>query len=392
MPLVARWNSISSKWDSLFRDHEIFVRTGGDVRFLRLSALLQRRVASIAVAVIALWLVATVALLAWQGYSSWQNRDVAARAVAVERAEARVAAENERIEDTAARLSQRQDYFEAVFEGYFGEDDAAKAAAEAARAAAAENPAAPGGPVIDAAAKTDRLSQLRAIETRQQRLVATLTDAVAARSARAEAALRTVGIRAGATGGQGGPLIAAQRLSVPTPRDPAFQRLAAALDRMEMLEGFVVALPSNLPAEQMSLSSGFGYRRDPFTGGGAMHAGLDFTGAHGSTIRAAAAGTVAFVGTKAGYGNVIEVDHGHGMMTRYAHLSGFAARVGQRVASGETIARMGSTGRSTGTHLHFEVRVNGTAVNPRRFLEANPDVLEAKADADTRLRTRVAAR
>ena len=94
---------------------------------------------------------------------------------------------------------------------------------------------------------------------------------------------------------------------------------------------------------------------------------------------------------KSGYGNVVEVDHGHGLLTRYAHLAGFAARVGDRVDSGDTIARMGSTGRSTGTHLHFEVRVNGAAVNPRRFLEANPHVLEVKADARERVSGRGAS-
>lgn len=387
--MASGWRSLPAKWDSLFRDHEIYVRTGGEVRFLRIGASIQRRVATLVLAVVALWLAVTLGLLGWQAYSAWHNRDVAERAIAVEAAEARVAAESEKIEDIAARLDQRQRYFQAVFDGYFGDDPAAAAAAAAAATGATGEPAAaPVTAPAPAAADGDRISQLRAIEARQNQLAMALTRAVAARSARAEQALSTLGIRPRSTDAQGGPFIPAERLPVPTPRDPAFLRLSAALERMESLEQLLVAVPSTLPAAGMELSSGFGFRRDPFTGAGAMHAGLDFKGAHGSPIRAAAAGRVSFAGVKSGYGYVIEVDHGHGIMTRYAHLSGFTARVGDSVAPGQQIGRMGSTGRSTGTHLHFEVRVGGTAVNPRRFLEANPHVLEVKADA----RERVGAR
>jgi murein DD-endopeptidase MepM/ murein hydrolase activator NlpD len=166
---------------------------------------------------------------------------------------------------------------------------------------------------------------------------------------------------------------------------PSFAALEGALFRMEVLERTLVALPSGNPANVLMMSSGFGYRSDPFTGGGAMHAGLDFRGPIGTPILAAAPGKIVFVGQKSGYGNVVEVDHGQGILTRYAHLSGFTATVGKQVAAGEQIAKMGSTGRSTGSHLHFEVRLNGVAVNPRRFLEAKADVLEVKADARQRV-------
>ena len=387
MPSQNRWSSLSGTWNGLFRDHEIYVRTGGDVRFITLSAKVQRRAANIAVGVASAWLLATAGLIGYQAWSSWHNQDVAVRAVAVEQAEAKVAAERQSVEGIAAQLDARADYLEATMTTHFpgttrpDPDAAATAQTEAGRQPAAATPA------------IDQISRLNAIGARQQHLVVALTDAVARRSARAEAALRTVGIRApSGSGAQGGPFIPSSRREMPVPRDAATRRLAATIDRMEMLEALVIALPSNLPADHMELSSGFGYRRDPFNGRGAMHAGLDFKGAHGSAIRAAAAGRIAFAGRKAGYGNVVEIDHGHGIMTRYAHLSGFDARVDQTVVPGQHIARMGSTGRSTGTHLHFEVRVGGTAVNPRRFLEANPDVLEVQADAGERVRTRVAAR
>jgi murein DD-endopeptidase MepM/ murein hydrolase activator NlpD len=115
-----------------------------------------------------------------------------------------------------------------------------------------------------------------------------------------------------------------------------------------------------------------------------MHTGLDIRGAFGQPIYAAAAGRVVRVGPWSGYGNVVVIDHGHGIETRYGHLSGFNTRPGAVVKAGEQIARMGSTGRSTGNHLHFEVRINGRAVNPRPYLEASADVLEIKAGAGRR--------
>lgn len=377
MSLSQRRASLSNLWKAVFRDHEIFIRTGGEVRFIRLSATLQRRVAALVLGALGLWLAFTIGMILWQASATYQQRDVAARAVAVERAEARVATEAERIAAQVRSLGARQDYIEGVVAADFNN--------------AAPAPATPSEPSATPA-PADRISALRAIGERQNRLVAAMTVAIEARSQRAEAALSAVGIRAGSTEGQGGPFIPMARRELAAPRDPAFQRLAQAVARMELVEQLVLSLPSTLPAEGMNLSSGFGYRRDPFNGSGAMHAGLDFKGAHASPIRAAAAGRIAFVGRQSGYGNTIEIDHGHGIMTRYAHMSGFVARVGQLVTPGTLIGLMGSTGRSTGTHLHFEVRVGGSAVNPRRFLEANPDVLEVQASVSQRVHSRGSAR
>jgi murein DD-endopeptidase MepM/ murein hydrolase activator NlpD len=132
------------------------------------------------------------------------------------------------------------------------------------------------------------------------------------------------------------------------------------------------------------MSSPFGLRRDPFTRGRAMHTGIDFRGTRGQGILATGPGRVSFAGWKGGYGRVIEVDHGAGVVTRYAHLSGIDVTVGQEVDRGDRIGRMGSTGRSTSTHLHYEVRINGRAVNPRPLLEADRDVLEIQSVAERR--------
>lgn len=112
---------------------------------------------------------------------------------------------------------------------------------------------------------------------------------------------------------------------------------------------------------------GFGIRKDPFTGEQRMHQGKDIGGKMGQAIRAAMPGKVVFTGTRGGYGQLVIVDHGNGMQTRYGHCSGFVARPGDVVNAGDPIAKVGSTGRSTAPHLHFEVRVNGAAVDPEAW-------------------------
>jgi len=128
------------------------------------------------------------------------------------------------------------------------------------------------------------------------------------------------------------------------------------------------SIPSGRPSAGY-ITSGFGTRADPFSGGRAHHLGIDFDANTGDPVRAAADGVVSFVGVKSGYGNVVEIDHGNGYSTLYGHNSRLVAKVGDLVRVGQQIAKAGSTGRSTGPHVHFEVHVNGRPVNPRPFLE-----------------------
>ena len=128
------------------------------------------------------------------------------------------------------------------------------------------------------------------------------------------------------------------------------------------------ATPSRAPVARSYITSGFGGRADPFGGGSQNHKGIDFDANTGDKVMAVADGVVSFAGVRSGYGNVIEVDHGNGYVTRYAHNSRLVARVGDLVRSGQQIAKAGSTGRSTGAHVHFEVWENGHVVNPRKFL------------------------
>jgi murein DD-endopeptidase MepM/ murein hydrolase activator NlpD len=121
---------------------------------------------------------------------------------------------------------------------------------------------------------------------------------------------------------------------------------------------------------ELEATSGFGVRSDPFLRDPAMHTGLDFRADIGEPARATAAGTVTIAGRNGGYGNMVEVDHGNGFATRYAHLSAIDVEVGQTVRIGQIVGKTGSTGRSTGPHLHYETRVDGEAVDPQKFLRA----------------------
>lgn len=129
----------------------------------------------------------------------------------------------------------------------------------------------------------------------------------------------------------------------------------------------VVAL-DNSPVHAGYITSRFGYRVDPITGGSAFHAGIDFAGAEGSDVYAVADGMVTWAGPRSGYGNLVEINHGNGLVTRYAHARAVAVRVGDVVTRDQLVAYMGSTGRSTGTHLHYEVLRNGRQVDPASLL------------------------
>ena len=137
-----------------------------------------------------------------------------------------------------------------------------------------------------------------------------------------------------------------------------------------------VLLPTTLPIQGAGIGSGFGVRSDPIAGVNAMHEGVDFSAEVGTPVVSAAGGVVVEGSMHPQYGNLIEIDHGNGFSTRYAHLSKINVRVGQLVKRGQLIAATGNTGRSTGPHLHFEVRFQGVAQNPARFLQMGGQLAE----------------
>ena len=170
----------------------------------------------------------------------------------------------------------------------------------------------------------------------------------------------------------GGPLVP---LTGKEPVEPAFEtrayRIQASAMQMERLKEALGSLPVRRPVPgDADLTSGFGARIDPFLKTWAMHTGLDFRADTGDPVRSTASGTVIEASYNGGYGNMVEVDHGNGLSTRYAHLSRIDVANGAKVMAGQVIGRAGSTGRSTGPHVHYEVRVDGDAVDPAKFLRA----------------------
>lgn len=156
-----------------------------------------------------------------------------------------------------------------------------------------------------------------------------------------------------------------------TPADPRFRAMFQSWKKLETAQQGTVAVPSLRPVDSTTFTSGFGVRSDPFRGTATMHAGVDMPGVIGTAIYATADGFVGRAGWSGGYGNLIELDHGKGIQTRYGHLSSLLVAPGTRVTRGQLIGRMGSTGRSTGSHLHYEVRFDGHAINPMPFLQGS---------------------
>ena len=184
-------------------------------------------------------------------------------------------------------------------------------------------------------------------------------------------------IKPGSAGGKGGPFVPAERPSLDQLKgwvaslDEQADQTTDLYTMMEsrLLERRLVSLtiPNSRPVEG-PVGSGFGFRADPFSGRAALHTGLDFPADHGTPIQAAAGGVVLFTEYHPAYGNVVEVDHGRGLVTRYAHASKVLVRAGDIVKRGQQVALVGTSGRSTGPHLHFEVLLEGVPQNPAKFL------------------------
>jgi murein DD-endopeptidase MepM/ murein hydrolase activator NlpD len=211
------------------------------------------------------------------------------------------------------------------------------------------------------------------VETRQVAALATLEESYDGRARRIRAMLADLGLErtAPAESNVGGPFVPVRLASVASTFERQVHRVRLARAQSERLTRMLVSIPIRKPvAGDVDFSSTFGVRIDPFIGRPAMHTGLDFRGPTGEPIRVTANGTVTSAGWSGGYGRMIEVDHGNGLSTRYGHLSEILVHQGQSVKIGQVIGRLGSTGRSTGPHLHYETRVGGEAIDPQKFLRA----------------------
>ena len=363
-----------------FRSKDLFFHDGAAMRRVHVSAKTQVVGASAGIAAIGLSLFAAVQIGAGtpavaSAITSAVGNDakVIAMSAKVAAMQAEMAGIRKAASDHAARLDQRQAFLDAVLTGK---------GAPAAMPASAVQPAA-----FDSVT-----APLASAEGHQNRVAGHAIAATEARYRQTAQVLGRLGLDAGrfhqVTGAMGGPYeplpvagsVSANSLT-PTRADPAFRMLFQSWKRLEQLQQGLVAIPSQRPVNSMTFTSGFGVRSDPFRGSAAMHAGVDMPGPMGTPIYATADGIVGRAGWSGGYGNLVELEHGKGIQTRYGHLSQILVSPGMRVARGQLIAKMGSTGRSTGSHLHYEVRLDGNAVNPMPFLQSGNYLIAMQSHA-----------
>ena len=220
-------------------------------------------------------------------------------------------------------------------------------------------------------------TSLDKVEGRQMAALSAVEEGMESRLRRMRGVFTDLGLdmaqleAAAPRGGMGGPFV-----PVKLPPDAgAFERQLSRINitrsQVERLNRTLALVPYRKPViGEVEFTSGFGVRSDPFLGRPAMHTGLDFRAASGDPVRATANGKVVSSGWAGGYGRMVEIDHGNGLSTRYGHLSEIGVRVGEQIKIGQVIGAVGSTGRSTGPHLHYETRIDGDAVDPQKFLRA----------------------
>mgnify|MGYP001765192593 CR=1 FL=1 len=218
---------------------------------------------------------------------------------------------------------------------------------------------------------------LDAFESRQSKTLGDLVTLAEADAGKADRVLRRIGFRVAETpiprskptevGGVGGPFVPGDAIG-------AVERADAALTRLDRIRRAAARLPLGRPIAGDTTTSGYGTRIDPFLGAPALHTGVDFRAETGDPVRVTGPGTVITAGWQGGYGLSVDVDHGNGVVTRYGHMSRVSVVKGQQVKTGATLGLAGSTGRSTGPHLHYETRVSGDPVDPAPWLEAGREL------------------
>ena len=333
---VEEMTQTSTATTTLFRDRDLFVHDGSHLRRVRLSVPVQMAM-----------LFAMLLMFAWSGYSA-VRMVVGSPSPTISGDFAQLAAATEL---RARQIEQRQQILAAMLAGE--NVDIASLPETTALTALPAELAGPLARVEDATAG-QALATVRALDARY---VQTARE------------LKRMGVNT-------------NRLAVGGPFEPVgkgdatFKQLFSSWKKLDNLASGAIAVPSDKPVKTAEFTSGYGIRSDPFQGRAAKHAGIDLAAPMGTAIYATADGVVTTAGyNNGGYGNLIKLDHGKGIETRYGHLSAILVSEGQHVVRGQQIARMGSTGRSTGSHLHYEVRIDGRAVNPIPFMKSNDYLL-----------------
>jgi len=220
-------------------------------------------------------------------------------------------------------------------------------------------------------------TSLDQVERRQMAALSSVEDGVESRVRRMRGVINDLGLdmaqleAATPRAAVGGPFVPVKLAADATTFERQLYRINVTRFQMERLNRTLALVPYRKPViGEVEFTSGFGVRSDPFLGRPAMHTGLDFRAATGDPVRVTANGKVVSSGWMGGYGRMVEVDHGNGLSTRYGHLSEIHVKIGESVRIGQVIGAVGSTGRSTGPHLHYETRIDGDAVDPQKFLRA----------------------
>lgn len=373
---ILKFSNAGATWSTLrqsFRTREILVHDGASMRRICVTARTQVAAASaLGVAfIVSAFGITQFALGASAMTGAISN--LAAHRAEVSVMERRVAslladvtAIKREAKTHAARLEARQAFLAAVLKG---EGDAGKLASLVPASS---------GTVANSAKEVAALFD--GVDANQAWMAGVVRQAAEARYQKTASMVAHLGFSpnrfsdASAMGGPYEPVTAADikaQTAAASQADPQFRALFQSWKKLDQLQTSIVAIPSARPVQTMGFTSNFGIRTDPFRGGAAMHSGVDIPGTYATPIYASADGIVGRTGWTGGYGNLVELEHGKGIQTRYGHLSSIMVTPGKRVKRGELIALMGSTGRSTGNHLHYEVRIDGRAVNPVPFLQSS---------------------
>ncbi len=356
-----------------FKARDVFFHDGTAMRRVHLTARAQIMAAAGAIFVVSSSAAGLASVVISAPSVASTLTTYAARQAEVSRMETQVAALQSEVatirRDAVAhadRLDKRQAFLASLLEG--------KGDAPALSAMIPTNAARPD------AVSSDVLAAFAPVEMKQASIAGKLRATVDARYAVATKTVAGLGIDPRrmnlAMGGPYEPVTAVTVTSAqPVPvtsgqADPQFRALFNSWKRLDQIQQAIVSIPSVKPVLNVTINSGYGVRSDPFRGTAAMHAGVDIPGAYATPIYATADGVVGRAGRAGGYGNLVELNHGRGIQTRYGHLASILVAAGTKVKRGQLIGLMGSTGRSTGNHLHYEVRLDGHAVNPMPFLQS----------------------
>ncbi|WP_309627860.1 peptidoglycan DD-metalloendopeptidase family protein [Brevundimonas sp.] len=373
--------SLVERW---FPERHVYLRSNGDdIRGYVLTSGKQMMMASVAIAAAAWTLVASGGFIFDMVARSQADSEVVKARAASERLNADLQARLETAVvrmsattgglDEMARMVERRHAALTNVMGMFRGVDGAEAALTPSPALSAT--------------EARPVQRIVAVRMDQERLIERAGDFAQTRAERLRLAFRLAGLNPAAYGvasgsALGGPLVEARDpqalaaiLDVDEPFAVRIRHAADNLSEMRNLSDAAEHLPFDRPT-QARTTSGFGVRFDPFNGRPAVHQGQDFAAPLNTPIFATAPGIVSFAGVRSGYGNTVEIDHGRGFKTRFAHLNAMAVQPGQRIALGQRIGAMGTTGRSTGVHLHYEVWMDGRPQNPARFFRAGDQIVQ----------------